>query len=185
MLNFLLLLAACGDECDGPFARCGGNVAENCGFRWDNELSGHFELDSRDCGGGFCQASSALAFCALDPAPDPACPLPEAPTVARCVEGEVVTWSYGYRVASEPCADGAVCADVDSPGFDPTCDTTAFCSTGPDALCGPGVFTACEDAATILYCSCGYRVDAHACVSPGPRCTLVDVEGALPQGACR
>lgn len=186
-------LPACGHECDGPYARCEGNVAANCGWRWLNELSGRWELRRDDCGARVCQEppsdTNGSALCALDAEPDPACP-PELRALGRasaCVDGAVVTWAWGYRIDEAACAPGAVCADTTAEGFDPACAGVALCSPldAPDPLCEEGVFTACADERTIVYCTCGWRSDAHACADPGPSCTLVPVDGARDQGACR
>lgn len=193
MVPFLLvLLIACGNECEGYSAACPANVAETCGYVWDNELWGHWDLSREDCGTAFCQeppGPSGAAFCALDPSPDPACPdaLRGRDRSARCVDGAVTRWRYGYRVGVEACG-AAACVDVETPGFDPTCDDVAFCSPleGPDPACRAGVGTTCADERTIVYCSCGFRSEAHACSSPGPTCTLLTVDGvAAAQGVCR
>jgi hypothetical protein len=183
----LLLFLACNHECDGPYARCEGNVAASCGFRWTSELTGYWSLRREECGERFCQALAGEVFCALDADEDPICPveLAEVSNASRCHVGDLVTWKWCRRVAAEPCA--GTCADVASPGFDPVCTTSAVCSPfdAPDPLCEQGVFTSCADDRTIVYCACRWRASAHACENPGPSCTFVPVDGARPQGACR
>lgn len=188
--------AGCGpaDECAPVGARCDGNVAETCSFQWDNELDGHTTLSREDCGDRHCRTpppgAPGRAFCALDRAPDPRSPaeLRDRAEVLGCVDGALTTWRYGYRTAAAACPADRTCVDAQAPGFDPACVGTAFCSPLPaaDPLCDGHRGTACADEATIVYCACNYREDAHACASPGPRCVEEPAPGTdLVVGVCR
>lgn len=193
-LAVCLALAACGkaDECHVIGGQCAVNRAENCRSQADNELSGHLSLSREDCGGRSCVvAASGVALCAERAAPDPDCPsaLRDRSEAYGCRGGALIRWSYGFRVETASCAMGTRCADVASTGFDPGCLGQAFCSPllGVDPLCQGRTTPACQDATTIVHCACNYRVEAHACASPGPRCELVAVGGdaGLVSGACR
>ncbi|MBI5501059.1 MAG: hypothetical protein HY907_12510 [Deltaproteobacteria bacterium] len=180
------------DECLGGERRCRENVAESCVGVSDTELTGHTEWRVEPCGARFCAVPPAGvaggAFCALGDSLDPECPveLRAASDASACLDGHAVRWSFGFRVGDDACAAGAACVDEWHPEATSGCDAAAFCAAGssPDPLCGPGVFTACADETTIVYCRCGFRVDAHACANPGPRCVLEDGGGGL-QGVCR
>lgn len=193
-LVFCLALAACGkaDECRVIGGQCAENRAENCRSQADNELSGHLSLSREACGARTCViAASGVALCAEQAAPDPDCPpaLRDRSEAQGCQAGALLRWSYGFRVETTSCAMGARCADVSASGFDPACAGQAFCSplAGVDPICQGRATPACLDATTIVHCACNYRVEAHACASPGPRCELVAVgaDAGLLSGACR
>ena len=192
----LAMLAGCGeqDECPTVGVRCDGKIAESCLSQWDNELQRHNVLSRKDCGTGFCKTpphgANGPAFCSLDALPDSRTPEPLRTLLSskRCVDGELVTWSFGYRVETSACSYPQTCVDVSSPGFDPSCIGAAFCSTMPsvDPLCDGKTTTSCADSTTIVHCSCNYRLDAHACTSPGPHCVEEKASGTdLIGGVCR
>jgi hypothetical protein len=62
------LMLACGRECHGPFARCDGNVASNCGWLWLNVVWGRWDLSETDCADRYCEEPPpdhlGFAFCA-------------------------------------------------------------------------------------------------------------------------
>lgn len=196
----LLVFAAAGctgDECTSGRAGCDGNVAENCVRVGEDEFDFHTEWARQDCGDSQCLAAPVglpdglvEAFCALETTPDPECPeeLRGVRDAARCLEGRLIEWRYGYRTREFYCGAGTRCVDSSTLQFDPKCDSTAFCSTleTPDPSCQPGVGTACADSSTLFYCECGFRRNEHECQSPGPSCVLANLGGNLPsQGVCR
>jgi hypothetical protein len=184
------------DECPAEATQCIGNVAETCFRVPDTEFTGHTELRREDCGARFCKVppgSSERAFCALSDEVDAACPeeLRARSHASRCLDNVLVEWRFGFRVRETPCSGGATCVDAAHPGFrsqDPDCKEASFCSPhdSVDPLCTPGVFTACADGETIVYCACGYVAEAHRCSSPGPACKLEPSGAGGPaQGVCR
>lgn len=181
ILGCALLGCAPADECPRPATRCDGNVAELCATHWVDELNAYYDLTRRDCGEKFCRepkSNIGAAYCALDPEDDPRCPEPlrAAERAGGCVDGKLTTWSYGARIGLKECPEGTTCLALNG-----ACRGEAYCAprTTPDPLCA-GPITTCADEATIVWCRCGFNVDAHACRRPGPRCVI---ERGL--GVCR
>ncbi len=172
LVAILLLGCTPADECEGPLAGCDRNVAITCQSRAINDLQSYWDFRSMPCGDRFCRAANGAAYCALDPAEDPACPeeLRGSYQASGCVAGVLTTWRYGARIAAETCANGTTCLALDG-----ACSGEVFCvaSTSPEPLCA-GAFTRCVDEQVIAYCRCGIQVDAHACENPGPRCVIED-----------
>ncbi len=176
------------DECTAGARECDGNVARTCVTAGTSELGGVNVWDEADCGLQHCvipsEPSAGGAFCALDPAPDPACPpeLREAVSASRCIDGDVVRWRAGYRIAVLECDDGA-CIDQTTSMTDTPCPSDAFCSplADPDPLCADGLVSVCDGESTLVYCACGYRQRSSTCEPPTGRC--VDIENGA--AGCR
>lgn len=174
----LLLFVACApaDECPAPSTRCDGNVAELCASRSVNEVSAYYELTRNDCGERFCRTpkgNTGRSFCALDREDDPRCPDPTRERFGGCVDGTLTTWSYGARIEAEECPSGTTCLALDG-----LCRGEAYCAprSTRDPICEDRS-TTCEGEETIVWCRCGFRIEAHACRRPGPRCLIEEGRG--------
>ena len=170
LLHIIHLGCSPADECDEPSVACDGNVAVACASRSVNELQSYLELRRVPCADHFCRISNGSAFCALDSADDPDCPveLRDSYQASGCVGYVLTTWRYGARISTETCADGTTCLALDG-----ECKGEAYCvtDTNPEPLC-TNAFNRCVDEHIIAYCRCGFQIDAHECKNPGPRCII-------------
>jgi len=170
LLHIIHLGCSPADECDHPSVACEDNVAVTCASRSVNELQSYLELRRDPCTDRFCRVSNGIAFCALDSADDPDCPvdLRENNKASGCVGNVLTTWRYGARISTKASADGMTCLALDD-----ECNGEAYCvtATNPEPLC-TSAFNRCVDEHIIAYCRCGFQIDAHACQNPGPRCMI-------------
>lgn len=179
---FTLVLAGCNDECGTRGAKCAGNIAVTCAPVSDTEISGHLEETSVDCGDKKCvatqEAGYEVAFCALDTAADPRCPveLKSRPGATGCVEDALVEWRYGYAVSEREC-DAGLC--VTTP-----CEAVAVCRAAavPLELCPAAPYYAyrCNDT-ELVTCTCGTAADSHPCATG--TCAMTTTNG-VETGVC-
>lgn len=170
LLQIIHLGCSPADECDEPSVACNGNVAVTCASRSVNELQSYLELRRENCTDRFCRISNGTAFCAIDSADDPDCPveLRDSYQASGCAGNVLTTWRYGARISTKACPEGTTCVALDG-----DCNGEAYCitDTNPEPLC-IGAFNRCVDEHVIAYCRCGFQIDAHACQNPGPRCII-------------
>jgi hypothetical protein len=176
------------EDCTANEVRCEGNTAATCFAVHDTEFTSHNEWRREDCGSRQCTFGSTNGrtevICAVG-GPDTRCS-PSASRVTVCPSGgaSVLTCQHGYVIGEVACGETARCFELSPPG----CSPLAFCSETqkPDPLCAGNVFSAC-DGNLIVSCSCGMRIEAHVCQSPGPTCAILEASTStsLQVAGCR
>jgi len=89
-----------GDDCQIPEARCDGDVALNCTSVEGS--NGHYRTWGEvSCSANSCKVDEQGAFCALAPAPDPACSDASAPA---CDGSVLIECRAGYALSKYDCS---------------------------------------------------------------------------------